>query len=511
MEIRSIVVKKALFLAFLFLTVDSFSQSLNILDFGAKANGATINTVPIQAAIDKCSLNGGGQVIVPAGTFLSGTLILKASVELHLMEGAVLKGSADFKDYPYLDVKFQSQFTDKSYYTKKKIIQRYRAFIFAEAVKGVSITGYGTIDGNGSSPAFQLGGDAGSRESMERPILILMIDSKDIYVANIHLRNSAYWMQNYLACENVHIKGINVYNHSNYNNDGIDIDSKNVLIEDSYIDVDDDGICMKSHDPERFCENVVIRNCTVRTNCNAIKFGTGSLGGFRNIQVTNVTIKQASEDGIRNWQENLEFIEQPKTILAGIALENVDGGITDNITFRNIFMNDVQTPFFIKLGNRDLVNDDGESITPDPGRLRNVKLENITAVSHSKMTSSITGIPNYDVENIELSNINISSMGKGTLEESLIDLPENEKDYPENRMFGYVLPSSGLYLRHAKGIVLRNVNLEVRNKDFRPAVIMDDVKGADIGLMDIDPPAGNTPAIKLVNCQNICRSEKGNF
>jgi len=494
-------IKRALFLVLLFLTVDSFSQSLNILDFGAKADGATINTVPIQAAIDKCGEQGGGQVIIPKGTFLSGTLTLKDRVELHLMEGAVLMGSPDFQDYPYLAVKFQSQFTDKSYYTQKKIIQRYRSFIFAEAAIGISITGYGTIDGNGGSPSFQLGGDAGSKESMERPILILVIDCSDIAIENVHLRNSAYWMQLYLACENVHINGISVFNHINYNNDGIDIDSKNVLIENCNIDSDDDGICLKSHDKDRLCENVVIRNCTVGSNCNAVKLGTGSLGGFRNIEVSNVIIKSASESRIRDWQKIFKFIDKPNTGLSGIAIENVDGGVTDNIRVSNIFMTDVHAPIFIKLGNR----------SSGGGKLENVTISNVAAVGNSRMASSITGYPGHDVENIQLNNIRISSPGGGTAEDSCISLPENEKNYPESNMFGNVLPSSGLYVRHAKGIVLQDVTLNVRNEDDRPAMIMDDIKMANIGLMNIDLPIGNTPAIKLVNCQNICHSTNGDF
>jgi polygalacturonase len=482
----------------------AFSQSFNILDFGAKPDEKTINTQFIQEAIDKCSQSGGGRVVVPAGTFLSGTIRLRSRVNLHLLPGATLLGSTEFHDYPQLDIKYESQFNNTGHSAKNEL-KRYRAFLFAENAQNVSITGEGTIDGNGGARNFQLSNDASSKISAERPILIMMINCRDIYVAKISLRNSAYWMQNYLACENLHIKGISVYNHSNYNNDGIDIDSKNVLIEDCYIDSDDDGICLKSHDPGRYCENVIIRNCTVRSNCNGIKLGTGSSGGFRNIQVSNISIRKASVDLIRNWQKKLKFIEQPITVLAGIAIENVDGGITDNITVSNVFMTDVQTPIFIKLGNRnnaDVKIQDG-SQPFGFGSLRNIKLENITASGHSKMASSITGFPGHDVEGIQLSNIYISSMGNGTLADGQIKVPENEKYYPENRMFGQVIPASGLYIRHAKGISLQNVNLKVRNKDYRPAVIMDDVKQGYVSLVDIDTPAGNTAPVKLVNGQNL--------
>jgi polygalacturonase len=466
------------FTILLFLSVNVFSQKYNVLDFGAKSGGTIVNTKQIQAAIDKCTQNGGGQVIIPAGEFLSGTLILKDKVELYLSENAVLKGSPDFKDYPYLDVKFESLFKDKFYYNKEKTIQEYRAFIFAEATHGVSITGYGTIDGNGGSPSFQLGNDASSKSSMERPMLILMIDSRDVRIHNVHIRNSAYWMQNYLACENVHIHGIRVFNHCNYNNDGIDIDSKNVVIENCDIDADDDAICLKSHDPDRFCENIVIRNCTVRSNCNGIKMGTGSLGGFRNVRIDNITYGGASEYKVRSLavKQKLTYIEPDiPLMLAGLAIENVDGGITDNITVSNLFMQNVQTPIFIKLGNRTPRRSKNPS-SPAVAGLSNIKIDNVVARSHSKITSSITGYPGNDVQNIELNNIRISSMGTVTADEIPAVLPENEKNYPENGMFGHVLPSNGLYIRHAKGIVLNNITFEVRNPDARPDIIFDDVK-----------------------------------
>ncbi len=490
-------IKRILVLIFLFTSVNSFPQSFNITDFGAKADGETVNTEFIQAAIDRCSEQGGGQVMIPAGTFLSGSLFLKNGAHIRLMPGAVLKGSSDPEDYPELDIKFKTQFASSmGKILGNNEVKKFKSFIYADGVNNISIIGEGTIDGNGGSPRFKLGPDASSKESAQRPILILMVNCTKILVEGVHLRNSAYWMQNYLACYGLHIKGITVYNHCNYNNDGIDIDSKNVLIENCTVDSDDDGICLKSHDRDRLCENVVIRNCTVGSNCNAIKFGTGSVGGFRNVEVSNIIIKSASESLIRDWQKIFGFIDKPNTGLSGIAIENVDGGTTDNIRVNDIFMTDVHAAIFVKLGDRS---------SEGTGKLRNVMISNVTAVSHSKMTSSITGYPGHDVENIQLSNIRINSLGGGTTEDSRIVLPENEKNYPEINMFGLKspFPSSGLFLRHVKGITLQNVTLKVRKEDYRPAIIMDDVKQVQIGSLDIMPPAGNMSPIKMEDCYNI--------
>ena len=134
----------------------------------------------------------------------------------------------------------------------------YRAFVFAKNADHITISGRGTINGNGQSPAFQLGDDSGPNGNVGRRMLMMMTGCRNVNIRDIRLENSTYGMQKYTACENLHIKGITVYNHVNFNNDGIDIDSKNVVIKDCIIDSDDDAICMKSDQVGRLCENVVM-------------------------------------------------------------------------------------------------------------------------------------------------------------------------------------------------------------------------------------------------------------
>lgn len=475
---------------FLSLSATLLSQTFNVIDFGAKANVNTLSTVAIQAAIDSCSAKGGGTVIVPAGTYYSGTLIIRDRVDMHFMSGAFLIGSSDPNDYPPLDIQFKTMFSpvispENLNDTKK----RYRAFLFAENAENISITGEGTINGNGNAPSFQLGNDGSSKESTQRPILILAVNCRKVKLENIRLKNSAYWMQSYLACEDVHLKGISVYNHSNYNNDGIDIDSKNVLIENCIIDSDDDGICLKSHDKERFCENVIVRNCTVRSNCNAIKLGTASVGGFKNILIENIIIKSASESNVRDWQKIWNFIDKPNTGLCGISIENVDGGISENIKVNNITMRDMHAPLFVKLGNRCSCN---------TGKLKNIEISNLTAETHSKIAGSITGYRGNRVENITLRNISILSPGGGTKEDIRIDLPENETLYPEVNMFGDVSPSSGLFVRDAENILIQNIDIKTKNDDYRPAIIFDKVNGFTTGSLNLYKPKGSCKSFSFI-------------
>lgn len=454
----------------------------NVLDFGAVGDGKAINTEAIQKAIDKCHENGGGRVVVPKGLFISGTLYMKDNVNLHIEAGATLKGSGSFRDYPDNDVKYINSFS----YPNGQLFAN-KALLFGEGVNKISITGQGTIDGSGDSPEFQLGNDS-NPGSRRRPCMLLFIDSKNIEVMDLNLRNSAYWLQNYLGCDTLHLKGLKIYNHTNYNQDATDIDASNVLIEDCIIDSDDDGVCLKSHDADRPIENVIVRNCKISSNCNAVKFGTKSDGGFRNINISNCVIKKSSEDNIRKWQKNLQFIELPVTVISGIALESVDGGFIENVNISDIQMEDVQTPIFVimgrrnvgQAGNRDFYKSDKNPLDTSlrAGNVSNLSFRNITAKSHSKMTSSITAAVGCYVENVILENIKISTMGYGTKEEANAPLKEYRGAYPENRMYGLAYPSSGFFFRHVKNLEASHVNLEVRNEDYRPAVVLDDVHGA---------------------------------
>lgn len=478
----------------------SWSQVYNVKDFGAVADGSTMNTAAIQKAIDKCS-NTGGRVLFPKGTFLSGTLYIKSNVNIHLEEGAVLLGSPHFKDYPSNTVRYKNAFT---HFADGKPFAN-KAFLFAEAEHNISFTGTGTINGNGDAPEFNLGNDD-TPQSRARPCMILFADCKNISLTDLHLTKSAYWLQNYLGCDGLHLKNLKIYNHANYNVDGIDIDAKNVLVEDCDIDVDDDGICMKSHDRNRPCENIVIRNCVVASNCNAIKFGTMSIGDLKNVSISNCTIKHASEDKIRHWKQTLEFIEDPITVISGISLEAVDGAVINDVRISDIRMTGVQTPLFIVLGNR--ARKQVGDIDPSPiGGIKNITISNITATSHSKMSSSINGLPGHYVENIKLNNIVLSNMGNGTLADAEKPFPENPQAYPENRMFGFTYPVSGFYIRHVKNMEISGLSLSVRNPDHRPALALDDVMGGKITGLKTPPPKGKNAAVSVINSGQIVVSK----
>ncbi|MBC9930065.1 glycoside hydrolase family 28 protein [Chitinophaga qingshengii] len=429
----------------------AFALTINIADRGAKGDGRTDNTAIIQQAIHDCRQ---GTLLIPAGNYLTGPLTLSSDIRIYLEFGATLTGIADMARYP------------------KPGQGGAPALLFADNAANITIAGEGTIDGQGDHPVFQLGDD--SKTGAIRPMLLHFINCRHIDVKDLHIRNSAYWVQKYEGCDDVSLRALKIYSHGNFNNDGIDISgSTNVIIADCYIDTDDDALCLKS-EPNASCENISISNCVLRSNCNALKFGTGSHSGFKNIAVSNITIHKASEDNRRHWKKTFPWmgITADTTVISGIALEVVDGGCMDRVVISGVTMQDIQTPIFIRLGDRR--KGPGNTVST----LKNVIISHIIASSSSRLSSSITGIPGHLVENVSISHVRILAPG-GVQPGFNKSVPENIPAYPENRMFNSILPASAFYIRHAKNISFEDVQVQTQEPDARPAFVLDDVTSFD--------------------------------
>ena len=231
---------------FLVLTVASLlAQSLSakdvtITDFGAIADSTTLNTAAIQKAIDTCAETGGGNVTVPSGIFLTGAINLRSHVELYLNRGAVIRGSLRIpEDYPQ------------------------RALIYAENIEDAGISGNGIIDGYSNHPSYK---ERFRVNDGKRPRGIFFNRCKKISLRNIQIRNAGSWTVRLLGCDGVNIDGISIYCLTQGNNDGIDVDARNVTISNCNISCDDDGICLKSDLPDFLPENITVTNCVIASN-----------------------------------------------------------------------------------------------------------------------------------------------------------------------------------------------------------------------------------------------------
>ena len=435
------------------LTASTFAAGYDIRDQGAKGDGQTLVTAAIQKAIDAAASAGGGTVYFPAGKFVSGTLRLKSNVTLQLDAGCILLGSTDIKDYPDITAAVRS-YTDN--YVKQ-------ALIAGEDLDNVGITGRGTIDGQGAGFKSPPG-----KPYENRPYVIRLVNCRNVLVEGLELRSSPMWMQQYLACERLTIRGLRVFNHVNHNNDGLDIDGcSDVVVSDCIIDSDDDAICLKST-LDRPCQNVVISNCVAASHCNAIKMGTESNGGFVNIAINNCAVSSPRQSKVIYGQQRG---------LAGIALEIVDGGRMENIAISNICIKGVNVPLFLRLGNRARpVTKDGP--VPAVGTMKNICLSNIVASGAGITGCAIAGLPDHPIEDVSLNNIRLSFEGGGSKELIARKLDERPAAYPESAMFGK-LPAYGLYFRHVKGIKASGITLQTTSPDERQAIALDDVQDAE--------------------------------
>lgn len=460
------------------ITFSAFAEEFNVRDFGALGDGKTVETKAIQKAIDACT-KLGGIVLFPAGTYVSGTIYFKDNVTLHLQKGATILGSTNLSDYP-------ENLPGYTFF-RKGVIKR--ALIHGDGNENIAIEGEGTIDGHGS--AFLGPFPKGVSSYSVRPYVIWMVECKNVRIEGVKLQNSAFWMQHYLACENVYIHNIEVYNHSNKNNDMMDIDGcKDVVISDCLGDTDDDGITLKSTH-ERPNENITITNCILSSHCTAIKCGTESNTGFKNIIISNCVIRPS--------RDTVVIYGKPKGI-SGISLEVVDGAEMNGIHISNIVMDGVSVPLFIRLGNRARGYDKNLP-KPEIGSIQNITISNITAFNVKTYGSSITGIPGHPVKNVLLENIRIFCEGGGTDKDALREIPEKETSYPEATMFGN-LPSYGLFIRHAENITLKNIELYFETEELRPALYLEDIEHGK--FLDIQADMNsNSPFMQGNNVRDI--------
>jgi polygalacturonase len=444
------------------------AKDYSVLDYGARGDGSTLNTLAIQAAIDDAANHGGGRVIIPKGRFVSGTIFLKSNVNLHLKKNAIILGSLSPLNY--------------------RRVAKWKALIQANEVCNIAITGSGTIDGRGARLALKIDSlfyageiDSAYYNAVEkrpkwniRPQLVYSYKCNNISVSGVTLKNSACWVQTYEQCSHVKIQGIKVDSDTYWNNDGIDIvDSKNVRITHCAINAADDGICIKSEDWTRayFCDSIYIVDCRVRSSASAIKFGTSTVSHIRNVVVRNIKVYD--------------------TYRSAIAIEAMQGGVLENILVEDVVAHNTGNAIFLRIGQIR-----GAKL---PGTLRNITLRRIKVsvpfkrpdyayemrgpalpYFHNVFPSSITGIPGFPVQNVVLQDITIVYPGRGNAAYAnmpthrIVDVPEMPAAYPEFSMFGE-LPAWGFYIRHVEGLYLKNVKVKIRKNDYRPAFVFDDV------------------------------------
>lgn len=451
-------------------------------DFGAKADAVTVNTAIIQGAIDYVTTHGGGRLVFQPGTYVTGTFYLKSNVILHLDSGAVILGSVNPFDYvkdPYIN---------------------WTSLIFSLKQENIGITGKGMIDGRGALTATNMVANIHKKlvndplkldrpNETNRPVNIYFRECNNIKIIGITLKDPASWNQAYDRCKNLYVDSIKVNSKNYWNNDGIDVvDCDGVVIKNSFFDTADDVLCFKSNDPSKICENVVIDNCIGRSSASGLKFGTASRGGFRNFKITNITFYD--------------------TYRSAITFSAVDGGMVENILVDGVKATNIGNVIYLRIGDRwssgkkpymkDIVIKnvyaEVSDKKPDSGYAFEGPVEDLP---RNISPASIVGLPGYKIKNVTLENIEIVYPGganpnyahRGLTKAELDSIPEMREAYPEFSQFKE-LPAWGFYLRHAEGINFKNVTLIAGKKEYRPAMVADDVQNISFEKLDVQEPEG---------------------
>lgn len=383
---------------------DAVSQNsiCNVLAYGASADGKKMDTQAIQAAIDACAQKGGGTVFLPAGKYLTGAIKLKSNIDLHLDSGATLLGSQDPGDYPV----YPSPWPGGS--------REISSLIYGDGLTNVSLTGRGTIDGQGQAwwtrqwlmfpkrgaPVPALSEEERRAEvakiSNGRPRLMTLLNCRNVLIEGLTLINSAFWTVHPMFCDGVTITGLTILNPvPSPNTDGIDPEScRNVHISDCHIDVGDDCIAIKSgkdalgRQVGRPCENITITNLTTGRG-HGVSIGSEMSGGVRNVTITNCVF-QGMDRGIR------------------IKTQRGRGGVVEGVTASNIVMQDVPEPFaltcFYSHGNPD----EARPVDEGTPKFRDFHFAHITARG-ARSAGQITGLREMPISGVAFNDIRIEA------------------------------------------------------------------------------------------------------
>ena len=438
----------------------------NILDYGVKSDGITKCTQQIQSAIDSISASGGGVLRFPAGTYLTGTILLKSHVTLYLDPGSLILGSTDWRDYP--ELKSHCEFPANwlgfgvepngvpEYEEENKTEKsRFRVLIGAEDAEDIGIEGYGTIDGQGQYGKYLPYRDNPQRK---RPYLFFAYGCRHIHLKGITMKNPGFWVVSCNCSEYINIDGVTTDAWDSIIGDCLDFDgSSNVSISNCFLRSGDDAISLKSYTKSP-CKNYVITNCVIECRWAAVRFGVDAMSETANVTMNNCVIKEACD---------------------GIKIQSGMGADIHDVCIDNIVMEKVHRPIFITL-SRSRLSIQNDSVRPTIGRIHGITLSNIRAKMPTdgevlfQNLVAISGTPERKIENLILNNICIEYEGRGTEQMAKrYDIPEfidYGEFYAEAMQFKGELPTCGFYLRHIEELIMDNCQVVVRNEDKRPAV-----------------------------------------
>lgn len=450
----------------------------NVRDFGAAGNGTNLDSPAINQAIAAAVAAGGGTVLVPAGTYLSGSIHLQSNIHFVIDAGATILGAPQS-----LNAYDETEPFTLGGYQDGGHCFFHNSLIWGEGLTNVFITGQGMINGGGLVPSDKILDEMVGFDHFNPPHTnaappvrlgnkaIALKLCRNVLIRDITIFHGGHFAILVTGCDNLTVDNVTM----DTDRDGIDIDCcRNSTVSNCRINSPfDDGLCPKSTYALGECrptENLTIVNCQVsgfqegtlingrmkpsKGGNGRIKFGTEASGGFRNCTVANCTFRSCK----------------------GLALEEVDGAVMENITIENLSMVDVPDyAIYITTGKRNRT----PGVTA-PSRARNILISNVVADQVGKMSGiQVMGQPGQPVEGVRIQNVRLTANGGGTTEDAARVLKELGAGYPEPGKLG-ALPAYGVYARHVKDLELANIHLNFITNDLRPAAVFTDVQDLQI-------------------------------
>lgn len=443
----------------------------SVLSYGAVPNDENINNADaINRAISLCSENGGGIVLVEGGKFTSGTVFMKSNVALFITKDSAIVASHNPQDY-IVNTRTPDNRED---YIKNGLI-------LAQNCKNVALLGPGKICGEGNffsiephlppkTEPFAKALDVWDmRQEYRKRIrfahkskygfLVYFQNCEQVRISNLILENSAFWTLNINMCSDVKVTHTVINNNRHIaNSDGIDISgSSNVTVENCFVSTGDDGIVLKnSHDIacEKSMNNIYVGNCEVISCTNSFKIGTET-----SLDISDVTV------------ENCKFYLTDifPAGASGISLESCDGAVVSNISIKNIEIDSMACPVFIRLNNR---NRNHLPEMNEKGEMKNIIISDVSAVN-SEIPIIIMGSPSQKIDSVSMNNISVKYADGKDYRDFRFKVPEQEKEYPESNRFRN-LNAYGIFVRHAKNISLEKLNVIPRDNTKRKFKIIID-------------------------------------
>jgi polygalacturonase len=472
----------------------------DIRTYGALGDGKAVDSPAINKAIEAAAALGGGTVFVPAGTWLCFSIRLKSHIHLYLAQGAVLL-AAD-SPLPNAATGYRGGTYDAAEpRTPWDAYQDYghnhwhNSLLWGEGLNDLSITGPGLINGQGLSNGRDWVENVVPFKAEQPGVgnkAIALKNCRNVIFRDFSILKGGHFGLLLTGVDNLTIDNLTI----DTDRDGMDIDCcKNVRVSNCTVNAPwDDAICPKSSYALGYAkptENMTITNCLVTgyyvmgtvldgtfkkygtdvkiPRNGRIKCGTESNGGFRNITISNCVFEGCE----------------------GLALESEDGALCEDITISNITMRDlVSAPLFFRLGARKR----GPKESTKVGTMQRILVDNVVSYNcESRICSILSGIPDYAIQDIKLSNIYLHHKGGDHADLLKIVPPENVDKYPDPGMFG-PMPAQGFYLRHLRNLEMSHVEVAPAAPDPRPSFVLQNVTRAD--FIAVTAPTGQ-PAFSL--------------